>query len=162
MGFIHCDHSHSLPSMALDSRSVFPSSLLHGLVLRLTTFLLSAGVGITLLVMTAKPAASFFGDLIINLQTAFFCISISLNIICTVLIAGMLWYRQWHLRRLGSLHANTPTFNGAIAIIVESAALYSVVGIIVIPTVVRQLPLQSVMVTLIGTVTVSIERSIPS
>ncbi|KAI0697524.1 hypothetical protein C8T65DRAFT_518499, partial [Cerioporus squamosus] len=116
-------------------------------------WLVTVAVSTALLIFTAHPSASIFESHIIQLQTAFYCLSISLNTICTVLITGMLWYRQCDLKRNGFLHSTSPSLAGVIAVIVESAALYSICGIITIPTLVKQLPLQSVMNTLIGSVT---------
>ncbi|KAL7278323.1 LOW QUALITY PROTEIN: hypothetical protein ACG7TL_008299 [Trametes sanguinea] len=112
----------------------------------------AVSTGIALLVNTAKPAATLVQADIIHFQTAFYCLSISLNILTTLLIAGRLWYQH---RQVKSLRAPTAhwDYTSVIAIVIESAALYSICGIIYIPLVVRQLPLQFPITALIGSFT---------
>ncbi|KAI9060761.1 hypothetical protein FKP32DRAFT_1577299 [Trametes sanguinea] len=112
----------------------------------------AVATGIALLVNTAKPAASLVQADIIHFQTAFYCLSISLNIITTLLIAGRLWYQHRQVKSLRAPSAHWD-YTSIIAIVVESAALYSICGIIYIPLVVRQLPLQFPITALIGSFT---------
>ncbi|CDO72006.1 hypothetical protein BN946_scf184943.g41 [Trametes cinnabarina] len=108
--------------------------------------------GIALLVNTAKPSASLVQTTIINFQTAFYCLSITLNILTTLLIAGRLWYQHRQMKSLRAPSAHWD-YTSIIAIVIESAALYSICGIIYIPLIVRQLPLQFPITALIGSFT---------
>ncbi|OSC99582.1 hypothetical protein PYCCODRAFT_1438145 [Trametes coccinea BRFM310] len=112
----------------------------------------AVSTGIALLVNTAKPAATLVQADIIHFQTAFYCLSISLNILTTLLIAGRLWYQHRQVKSLRAPSAHWD-YTSIIAIVIESAALYSVCGIIYIPLVVRQLPLQFPITALIGSFT---------
>nr|VWP02598.1 N/A [Ganoderma boninense] len=70
---------------------------------------------------------------------------------CTLLIAGRLWYHHRQARKIKALE-DTP-YSSIITIIVESAALYSLCGIVYIPLVVRTLPAQFPVTALIGSLT---------
>ncbi|KAI0648776.1 hypothetical protein C8Q79DRAFT_904402 [Trametes meyenii] len=110
----------------------------------------AVATGTALLVNTAKPLADLDQDNIIHLQTAFYCLTISLNILCTLLIAGRLWYQQ----RLVKDVTSTPwSYSAIIAVVIESAALYSLCGIVYVPLVIRKLPLQFPITALIGSLT---------
>lgn len=109
--------------------------------------------GIGLLVNTAKPLANLNQETIINYQTAFYSLTVSHNVICTLFIAGRLWHQQRILRVMDTAGGKL-TYNSIIAVVVESAALYSLCGIIYIPLVVRMLPLQFPITALIGSLTV--------
>ncbi|KAI0324263.1 hypothetical protein GY45DRAFT_1263186 [Cubamyces sp. BRFM 1775] len=111
----------------------------------------AVATGIALLVDTARPLANLDQGPIIHFQTAFYCLSISLNILCTLSIAGKLWMQH---RRVQALRAASSwSYTSIIAIVVESAALYSVCGIIYIPLIVRSLPLQFPVTALVGSLT---------
>ncbi len=108
--------------------------------------------GIGLLVSTARPLANLNQATVINYETAFYSLTVSHNIICTLFIAGRIWHQQRVMSVLGS--SGMWTYNAIIAVIVESAALYSLCGIIYIPLVVRMLPLQFPITAVIGSLTV--------
>ncbi|KAI0324257.1 hypothetical protein GY45DRAFT_1349503 [Cubamyces sp. BRFM 1775] len=113
----------------------------------------AVATGIALLYNTAQPLANLNQGVIIHFQTSFYCLTISLNILCTLLIAGKLWMQH---RRVQALRAaGAWSYTMVIAIIVESAALYSLCGIIYIPLIVRSLPLQFPITALVGSLTVS-------
>jgi hypothetical protein len=98
------------------------------------------GTSIALLIETAKPGAVFGVKLISNFGTAFWSISVSLNVVSTILIAGMLLWHDKKLRRLG--FQGSGPYIGIAAVLAESAALYSVFGLIYIPLFARNLSLQ--------------------
>ena len=112
--------------------------------------------GIGLLWSSSRPSASLVESQIIDWQTSFYSCTVSHNIMCTLLIAGRLWYFHRKTRKLRASEA-TP-YASIIAIIVESAALYSLCGIVYIPLVVRMLPAQFAVTALIGSLTVSTSR----
>jgi len=103
-------------------------------------FMAAVGSSIVLLVETARPGAGFGNPLISKFGTAFWSISVSLNVISTILIAGMLLYHDRKLRRLG-FQGNGP-YTGIAAVLAESAALYSICGLIYIPLFARNMDLQ--------------------
>ncbi|KAL7278322.1 hypothetical protein ACG7TL_008298 [Trametes sanguinea] len=125
------------------------------LVILLPIFLWMGAVatGVLLLLDTAKPTATLVAADVIRFQTAFYCMSISLNILTTLLIAGRLWYQQRQMKALAAVPSARWDYTSVIAIFVESAALYSICGIVYIPLVVRKLPLQYPITALIGGVT---------
>ncbi|KAI9060762.1 hypothetical protein FKP32DRAFT_1013146 [Trametes sanguinea] len=125
------------------------------LVIILPIFLWMGAVatGVILLLDTAKPTATLVAADVIHFQTAFYCMSISLNIFTTLLIAGRLWYQQRQMKALTAVPSARWDYTSVIAIFVESAALYSICGIVYIPLVVRQLPLQYPITALIGAFT---------
>ncbi|KAM5537653.1 hypothetical protein V8D89_008731 [Ganoderma adspersum] len=107
--------------------------------------------GIATLVLTSRPNANFQAPYIINSETAFICLSIALNILCTLLIAGRLVVQRQVAKQLGSTGAKA--YTSVAVVVVESAALYSLFGIIYIPLMVLQKPVQFPFSSLIGTLT---------
>jgi len=103
-------------------------------------FLGAVASAIALLIETARPGAVFGMVLISDFGTAFWSISVSLNVISTILIAGYLVWHQRSLRSAGLGQADR--YIGIAAILAESAALYSICGLIYIPLFARDLALQ--------------------
>ncbi|PIL32234.1 hypothetical protein GSI_05479 [Ganoderma sinense ZZ0214-1] len=120
---------------------VFPSIVWCGTI----------ATGIGLLWSSSRQSASLIESEIIHWQTSFYSCTVSHNIMCTVLIAGRLWYHHGQARKIKALEG-TP-YSSIIAIIVESAALYSLCGIVYIPLVVKMLPAQFPVTALIGSLT---------
>jgi len=118
------------------------------------------GSSIVLLVETARPGAGFGNPLISKFGTAFWSISVSLNVISTILIAGMLLYHDRKLRRLG-FQGNGP-YTGIAAVLAESAALYSICGLIYIPLFARNMDLQYPFSPLFISAAVSQKKSLSS
>ncbi|KAL1941007.1 hypothetical protein VTO73DRAFT_7643 [Trametes versicolor] len=107
--------------------------------------------GSELLVNSAQPLADLNQTRIINFQTAFYCLTISMNILCTLFIAGRLWYQQRLMKQYGNSAAWG--YSEVIAVVIESAALYSACGILYIPLIINKLPLQFPITALIGSLT---------
>lgn len=120
----------------------------------------SSATGIGLLVESSKPGGALGQSGLISFGTPFYVLSISLNVLCTVLIAGKLWY---HHRKMSKYDfASNHGYYMAIAmIIIESSALYSVVGIIYIPLFVLNLSLSFVFSPLLGSAAVGNLSDIP-
>jgi len=78
--------------------------------------------------------------LVSDFGTAFWSISVSLNVTSTILIAGQLIWHQRTLRRAGIPQSDQ--YMSIVAILAESAALYSICGLIYIPLFARDLTLQ--------------------
>ena len=96
------------------------------------------GVGIALCYATTRPNTAFGATGVTTFGTAFWSLTVSLNVIATLLIAGRLLYHQHKIRIL----KQSSQYTGVAAILVESAALYSISGLIYIPLFARNLPLQ--------------------
>jgi len=103
-------------------------------------FIGAIGTSIALLVETAIPGAAFGNRLVSDFGTAFWSISVSLNVISTILIAGMLMYHDRKLRRLG--FQGSGPYIGIAAVLAESAALVSIFGLIYIPLFAKNMALQ--------------------
>jgi hypothetical protein len=110
---------------------------------------------IALLIETAKPGAVFGMVLISDFGTAFWSISLSLNVISTTLIAGKLMWHQRSLRQAGIPQSDQ--YMSIAAILAESAALYSISGLIYIPLFARDLTLQYPFSALFNSAAVRIE-----
>ena len=83
-----------------------------------------------------------FGQVeVIDFGTPFWSLSVSMNVLSTLLIAGRLIYRRRAL--VESLSRNSPRAYGAeVAIFLESAALYAVAALVYIPMFAKNIPLQ--------------------
>jgi len=114
---------------------------LYVMVIPFIIFIGTVASSIALLVQVGIPGASFApGGLISDLGTAFLSLSVSSNIISTLLIAGQLFRHQWALRQTGI--QDNGLYTRIFAVIAESAALYSGCGLIYIPLYARNLSSQ--------------------
>ena len=104
-----------------------------------------------LLIAFQKPQANLDQTTVINYNTSFYACTVSLNILCTLAIAARLWSQQRRARRLG---ASGSVYSSYMAVIVESAALYSLCGIVYMRLTVRADPVQYPFSALIGSLTV--------
>lgn len=97
--------------------------------------------GIGLLIETAKPGAVFGQASVVDFGTPFWSISVSMNVLTTLVIAGKLVYRK---RAFVSTERSNrlSTYTPEVAIFLESAALYAICAIIYIPMFARSIPLQ--------------------
>lgn len=81
-----------------------------------------------IVVLTESKGAVFYN---IDVQLAYLCIAVGMNIIYTVLIVGRLYAVRKQVRdALGREHSRM--YTSVAAMVVESAALYSVPGVIYI------------------------------
>jgi len=95
----------------------------------------SVGTSITLLVETTKLGV--YGPLTTVFATCWFAFSISINIIGTLaIVSRLLWKRREINAILGEEYSKA--YTGVVAMLVESAAMYSVLGIIFISTYIRR------------------------
>lgn len=86
-----------------------------------------------ILVLTESKGAVFYN---INVQLAYLCIAVGMNIIYTILVVGRLLYIRNQVKNaLGKEHSEP--YTSAAALVVESAALYSILGIIFIASFAR-------------------------
>ncbi|KAJ7182735.1 hypothetical protein C8R43DRAFT_12207 [Mycena crocata] len=129
-----------------DSLMIYRAYIILGniqlvLILPVMIYLGVLGTGIGLLIATGQPGGTFGSGLVGPFGTAFWSTSVALNVIVTLLISTKLLRQH---RRLSALHI-TPagrTYPDIVAIFVESAALYSICGLIYIPLFAMNTPLQ--------------------
>ncbi|KAJ7640891.1 hypothetical protein DFH06DRAFT_624782 [Mycena polygramma] len=120
------------------------------LILPATTYLGSMATGIGLLVEISKPGAAFGQVAVTNFGTPFWSLSVTTNVLSTILIAGRLTYSR---RSIYGMRQNQGRqSNGVSAIFAESAALYAIVALIYIPLFARNLTLQYPFSALMGSV----------
>jgi hypothetical protein len=88
---------------------------------------------------SAKPGAAqnaFFSKLII----AYISLSVALNVILTLLSAGRLLSHQWTLSRAGM--RDSGIYTKISTVLAESAALYTVIGLIYVSLFAQKLEIQ--------------------
>ncbi|KZT71138.1 hypothetical protein DAEQUDRAFT_707469 [Daedalea quercina L-15889] len=99
------------------------------LLLALPCLMLLASIGLGIADLVGITNSSPFA--ILNVSLSYYVMSLSLNVIVTILIAGRLLVFRYQTRRLiGAYH--TSTYTNVIAILVEIAALYSLFVILFI------------------------------
>ncbi|KAJ7705444.1 hypothetical protein B0H17DRAFT_856570, partial [Mycena rosella] len=122
-------------------------------LLPMLTYLGSVAMGAGLLVQISKPHATLGQVTVINFGTPFWSLSVTTNVLSTMLIAGRLLYRRRTMQATPKNQgyggrSNTSTS----AIFAESAALYAVAALIYIPLFARNLALQYPFSALLGAV----------
>lgn len=81
-----------------------------------------------ILVLTESKGAVFYN---IKVQLAYLCIAVGMNIIYTILVVGRLLSLRSQIKEvLGPEHAKT--YTSIAAMVIESAAMYSVLGVLYI------------------------------
>jgi len=114
-------------------------------------FLASTALSIITVFQTAQPGASLWTKVTVNFALPYWSLSISLNIIVTLLIAGRLLVVRKALREaLGAEHAKK--YTSAIAMLIESAALYSITSIVFIITYARNSYVQNLVLPVLCSV----------
>lgn len=103
---------------------------------------------------SAKPNASLWTTVTVNFALPYWSLSISLNIIVTLLIVGRLMMLRRNIRAaLGEEHAIK--YTGVAAMLVESAALYTITSTIFIITYARNSYVQNLVLPVLCSVMVS-------
>jgi hypothetical protein len=106
------------------------------------------------LVETANPKQGVFGQLTIDFAICWYVFSISINVMATLAIVGrLLWKRRTINAILGQEHSKA--YTGVVTMLVESAAIYSVVGIIFIATYFRRSNAGNLILPFLGNLEVS-------
>lgn len=86
---------------------------------------------VALIIEIARPQAGLTSKIFVELATVFYALSISLNVIGTIaIISRLVWKRRTIAAVLGREHSKV--YTGVVAMLIESAAAYSVVGLIFI------------------------------
>ncbi|KAM5544691.1 hypothetical protein V8D89_001589 [Ganoderma adspersum] len=123
---------------------------LYVVILPALLYLASIATGVGLLVETAKPGAAFGQASVIDFGTPFWSLSVSMNVLTTVLIAARLLYRRRALLDSASKRKARAYYSPEVAIFLESAALYAICSIIYIPMFAEDIPLQFPFSALLG------------
>ncbi|KAF8641523.1 hypothetical protein AX16_009901 [Volvariella volvacea WC 439] len=106
---------------------------------------------ISLLVAMTRPTASFWSERAVRFGIAYWSLSISLNIILTLAISGRLLYVQNRIKRaLGVEHSQM--YTSIASMLVESAALYTIWGLVFLICYARNTPFQNIVLPPLGQV----------
>jgi len=117
--------------------------------LPILTLISSFTVSILLLFQLTQPGASLWTSVAISFGIPYWSISVSLNIIVTLLIVGRLFYLRMRTRMaLSKEHAKM--YTSIAAMLVESAMLYSTFGLIFIISYARNSMVQNVLLPTLG------------
>lgn len=125
---------------------------------RLTRFRNSAVLAIMTLIAAASPDGNFFVGIAQHLGIAYYALSISLNIMVTTLICMRLFRASRGISAVLGQN-NAKLYTSLTAILSESAALYSITGIMFIIPYARSSQLTIVFGVIYGDITVSTQAS---
>ena len=110
-----------------------------------------------LLAQLTPAGSSIWTSSTINFGISYWSISVSINIIVTTLIVGrLLYFRSRTLHVVNKEQAQT--YTGIVAMLVESAALYSVTGLIFIISYALDNMIQHVMMHVLAHVQVCVDQ----
>ncbi|KZV89597.1 hypothetical protein EXIGLDRAFT_751066 [Exidia glandulosa HHB12029] len=129
MAAVWCVGAYIVNNWLQDGLIVYRFSVFYGRrspFLIVPAILFLANVAVSLAFIVSMSHESFFGEAGVHLLTSYFSISVGLNVICTAAIVGKLWNMHRRLRRVGG---GTGKHFTAAAMLIESAFLYSAVGI---------------------------------
>ncbi|KAJ7140380.1 hypothetical protein C8R46DRAFT_1233825 [Mycena filopes] len=120
------------------------------LVVPALAFLSSMVLSAILIAELSQPENTLWTTISVNLAIPYWSISISMTIILTALIAGRLLYMRYRTQKLGGIATGpTPHFT-LTAMLVESAAVYSVDGLIFLISYGINSPVQNLALPLLG------------
>ena len=89
-------------------------------------------MGILELVAAFQPSAFFFAGKPLTFGTPYYALTIGMNVLLTLLVSSRLFYLARKVRKVMGLQDAEPYTNFA-TILIESAALYTIVGVILLP-----------------------------
>ncbi|KAF8158630.1 hypothetical protein K438DRAFT_1860886 [Mycena galopus ATCC 62051] len=112
-------------------------------------FLASMILSAILIVELCQPGSSFWTDISMKLAIPYWAISIAMTVILTALIAGRLLFMRYRLNKLVGARTSTP-YVTVTAMLVESAALYSINGLIFLVSYGVNSPSQNLWLPLLG------------
>jgi hypothetical protein len=113
-----------------------------------------SATSIVLIVVISNPKQGETSALGIDFAICWYVLSVSINILSTFAIVGrLLWKRRTIITLLGKEHSKV--YIGVAAMLVESAVLYSVFGVIFIGTYFKQNPVTNLVIPILGTLEVS-------
>jgi len=101
-------------------------------------------------VIVEISTAGLTSPLAIKFAICWYIFSVSINILATLAIVGrLLWKRKTIIALLGKEHSRI--YTGVVSMFIESAAIYSVFGIIFIGSYFRQDPVNNIVLPILGT-----------
>ncbi|KAL5492820.1 hypothetical protein ACEPAI_4268 [Sanghuangporus weigelae] len=104
---------------------------LYILALPVLMYLGSIAMGVLLLFQTSQPSANLWTKVSINFGIPYFSLSMSLNVVVTILIATrLLLYRRKLLQELGPQQVSVIPYVSIAAMIVESSMFYAVFSLL--------------------------------
>ncbi|KAF9646468.1 hypothetical protein BDM02DRAFT_3012112 [Thelephora ganbajun] len=90
-------------------------------------YLASVGMGIMLIYQTSQPNSSIWNSVAINFGLPYFSISLSLNILLTLMIVGRLILHSRNIRNAMGVPAGASgLYRAIVTMLIESSALYAV------------------------------------
>ncbi|KAK7045123.1 hypothetical protein R3P38DRAFT_2508878 [Favolaschia claudopus] len=114
-------------------------------------FLTSMVLSAILIAELSQPGNTIWTKISINLAIPYWSISISMTIILTTLIAGRLLHMRYRLNRvLGARTSSSMPYTTITAMLVESAAIYSINGLIFLISYAVNSPVQNLALPLLG------------
>lgn len=153
LGIASCFITIDLRSTQLYRCYIIWSETYSVLILPCLIYLGSVACAIALLVFAANPGAMYSSHTVQVFGTANWTLSLSLNVIVTVLIAGRLIYYRTRLREvLGPNHGKV--YTTILAITVESAALYAIFELMALVAFLTNSPTENVFFPMLGNVQV--------
>ncbi|KAL5526074.1 hypothetical protein ACEPAG_7412 [Sanghuangporus baumii] len=111
----------------------------------------SFSMGVILLFQLTQPNANLWTKTTLNFGIPYWSISISLNILVTLLIVGKLYFIRRRTRAVLSTH-HSRTYTSIAAMLVESAALYSGTALIFLISYARNSMVQNLVLPVLGQV----------
>jgi len=108
-------------------------------------------MGVMLLFQLTQPNANLWTTTAVNFAIPYWSISASLNILVTLMIVGRLLYIRQRTRAILST-SHSRMYTSIAAMLVESAALYSVTALLFIITYARDSNIQNIILPLLGQV----------
>ncbi|KAJ2917326.1 hypothetical protein MD484_g3060, partial [Candolleomyces efflorescens] len=109
------------------------------------------GLSVTLLCYVTMPSHGFWDPMTVKIGTAYWSVSVSLNILITVAIAGRLLRMRAMIRRLLGPKHSSP-YTSTLAMLIESAALYTAWAMVFIITYARGDTFQNIVLPSLGQV----------
>jgi hypothetical protein len=106
-----------------------------------------------LIVELSRPGITLWSTISINLAIPYWSISIGLNVIITTFIAGRLLYMRSRIQR--AIPGGGKDYVSITAMLVESAALYTVNGLFFLISYATNSPIQNLTLPLLGQTQVS-------
>ncbi|KAJ7074788.1 hypothetical protein C8F01DRAFT_925160, partial [Mycena amicta] len=123
--------------------TAFPALMLLGSVIS----------SLALIITSFKLEDSFWAARSVQFGTAYWSLSVSLNILLTLLISGrIIWLRRRIPSSLGPGAREAAHYFSAVTMLIESAALYALVGLIFLITYARASTVQNLVFPILGQV----------
>ncbi|KAJ7107805.1 hypothetical protein C8R44DRAFT_528948, partial [Mycena epipterygia] len=121
--------------------SLFPGLMFTG----------SIASSLSLAISVSKSSDTFWGTKSVQFGIAYWSLSISLNVILTCSIAGRIWLVRHRTKALGT-QSNSGQYVSITAMLIESAALYAIWGLVFLICYARNTPFQNILLPPLGQV----------